>query len=59
MRMGAWGLLGIRKRSEYQQDLSQVSPFHVVVAGLVALVLLIVVLLLIVKWVVAGGATAV
>ena len=59
MRMVAWGLLGVRKRSEYQQDLSQVSPFHVVLAGLVALVLLIVVLLLVVKWVVASGSTPV
>ncbi|MFD1710052.1 DUF2970 domain-containing protein [Ottowia sp. GY511] len=58
MRMVAWGLLGIRKRSEYQQDLAQVSPFHVVIAGLVALVLFIVVLLLIVNWVVASGPAA-
>ena len=59
MRMVAWGFLGIRKRSEYQQDLSQVSPFHVVVAGLIALVLLIAVLLLVVNWVVASGSAAV
>ena len=59
MRMVAWGFLGIRKGSEYQRDLSQVSPFHVVVAGLIALVVLIVVLLLIVNWVVASGSTAV
>lgn len=58
MRMVAWGFLGVRKRSEYQQDLAKVSPFHVVVAGLIALVVLIVVLLLIVKWVVASGPPA-
>ena len=27
MRIVAWGFLGIRKRSEYQQDLAQVNPF--------------------------------
>ena len=59
MRMVGWGLLGIRKRSDYQQDLAQVSPFHVVIAGLVALVLFIVVLLLVVNWVVASGPAAV
>ena len=57
MRMVAWGFLGIRKKSGYQQDLAQVSPFHVVIAGLIGLVLLIVVLLLIVNWVVARGST--
>ena len=57
MRMVAWGFLGIRKKSGYQPDLAQVSPFHVVIAGLIGLVLLIVVLLLIVNWVVARGST--
>ncbi len=58
MRMVAWGFLGIRKKSGYQQDLAQVNPFHVVVAGLIGLVLLIVVLLLVVKWVVASSPAA-
>ena len=59
MRMVAWGFLGVRKKSGYQQDLAQVSPFHVVLAGLIAVVLFIGVLLLIVNWVVASGSTGI
>ncbi len=55
LRMVAWGLLGVRKNSEYQQDLAKVNPFHVVLAGLVAVVVLVAALLGIVSWVVSGG----
>ena len=57
MRMVAWGFLGVRKRSGYQQDLAQVSPLHVVIAGLIALAVFIGVLLLVVRWAVASGST--
>ena len=57
MRMVGWGFLGIRKKSDYQQDLAQVSPFHVILAGLIAVLVLIGVLLLIVNWVVASGSS--
>ncbi|HRW71529.1 MAG TPA: DUF2970 domain-containing protein [Ottowia sp.] len=55
MRMVAWGFLGIRKRSEFQQDLGSVNPMHVVLAGLVGALIFIVVLVGIVKWVVSGA----
>lgn len=47
MRIVAWGFLGIRKRSEYQQDLAQVNPFHIVLAGIVGA--------LIAGWLFGGG----
>ena len=59
MRMVAWGFLGIRKRSEYQQDLAQVNPFHIVLAGIVGVLLLVLLLLGIVNWVVSGATPAV
>ena len=55
----AWGFLGIRKRSEYQQDLAQVNPFHIVLAGIVGVLLLVLLLLGIVNWVVSGATPAV
>ncbi len=58
LRIVAWGFLGIRKRSEYQQDLAQVNPFHIVVAGIVGVLLLVLLLLGIVNWVVSGSAPA-
>ena len=59
LRIVAWGFLGIRKRSEYQQDLAQVNPFHIVVAGIVGVLLLVLLLLGIVNWVVSGSTPAV
>ncbi len=59
MRIVAWGFLGIRKRSEYQQDLAQVNPFHIVLAGIVGVLLLVLLLLGIVNWVVSGATPAV
>ena len=57
LRMVAWGLLGVRKRSGYHQDLAQVSPLHVVIAALIALAVFIGVLWLVVRWAVASGST--
>ena len=30
----AWSFLGIRKKSEFQEDLARVSPFHVIAVGI-------------------------
>jgi hypothetical protein len=49
----AWSFLGVRKNSEYQEDLARVSPFHVIVVGLVGVMLLVVGLIALVHWVVA------
>ena len=46
----AWSFVGIRKRSEFQQDFDRVSPLHVIVAGLLAVFCLILVIFLLVKW---------
>ena len=58
MRIVAWGFLGIRKRSEYQQDLAQVNPFPIVLAGILGVLLLVLLLLGIVNWVVSGATPA-
>jgi hypothetical protein len=48
----AWAFLGIRKNSEYQQDLGQVNPFHVIVIALVAVAIFVGGMILLVNWVV-------
>jgi hypothetical protein len=55
VRTVAWGFLGIRKKSGYQDDLAQVNPFHVVLAALAGVVILVLALVGIVKWVVASA----
>lgn len=54
VKMVAWSFLGIRKNSEYKDDLAQVSPVHVIIAGLVGVMLMVIGLIVLVKWVVAS-----
>jgi hypothetical protein len=32
----AWSFIGIRKNSDYQEDLGKLNPFHVIAVALVA-----------------------
>jgi DUF2970 family protein len=44
-----WGMLGVRKRSEYEADTQRLKPQHVIAAGLVAAVVFVLLLFLVVK----------
>ena len=55
MRAVAWSFFGVRKGSEYEKDVSQLNPVHVVIAGVIGAVLFIAVLLVLVNWVLATG----
>ena len=48
----AWSFIGLRKGSDYQQDIEKLNPLHIVLVGLVAVFLLVVALITVVKWVV-------
>lgn len=48
----AWSFVGIRKNSEYQKDLGQLNPLHVVAVALVGVALFVAVLVAVVHWVV-------
>ena len=54
-RAVAWSFFGIRKGSEYEQDVAHLKPVHVVVAGVVAAALFVVAIVVLVRWVVASG----
>lgn len=47
-----WALLGVRKGSDYQKDVDNITPLQVVVGGLVAIFVLVAGLILIVNWIV-------
>ena len=53
VRAVAWSFIGIRKNSGYQQDLSALNPFHIIVVALAGVALLVGGLMLLVRWVVA------
>lgn len=48
----AWSFFGVRKSSEYEKDVSQLNPVHVIIAGVIAAAIFVGVLIAIVRWVV-------
>jgi hypothetical protein len=49
----AWGFFGVRKNSDYQEDIAKLTPLHIIAVGFVAVVVFVVALILLVKFVVA------
>ena len=47
-----WSFIGIRKRSEYEEDLGKANPFHIVAVALVAVALFVGGLIALVNWIV-------
>lgn len=41
VRAVAWSLIGLRKSSEYRQDVEQINPLHIIAIGLIAVFLLV------------------
>ena len=56
MKAVAWSFFGVRKSSDYEKDVSQLNPVHVVIAGVLGAVLFIIALLTLVNWVLSSGA---
>jgi hypothetical protein len=48
----AWSFLGIRKNSEFRDDMGQINPLHVIVVALLGVGLFVGALVLLVNWVV-------
>ena len=55
MRAVAWSFFGVRKSGEFEKDVSQLNPLHLVVAGVLAAIVFISVLLVLVNWVLSSG----
>jgi Protein of unknown function (DUF2970) len=58
MRAVAWSFLGIRRSADHEQDIKQLNPVHVIIAGIIGAAVFIAVLVLLVHWVVASGVAA-
>ena len=52
VRAVAWSLIGLRKGSEYQQDVEKLHPLPIIAVGLVAVFLLVIGLIGLVNWIV-------
>jgi len=55
MKAVAWSFFGVRKSAEYERDVSQLNPIHVLVAGVAAAALFVVGLIVLVNWVIGSG----
>lgn len=56
MKAVFWSFFGVRRKSDYEADASNLNPLHVIIAGVVGAALLVAILVLIVKLVVARAA---
>ncbi len=54
----AWSFFGVRKGSDYERDVAELKPQHLIVVGIVCAVLFVLVLVVIVKWVIGSGIAA-
>jgi hypothetical protein len=53
-----WSFLGVRRGADYEKDLNQLNPVHLIIAGLLVAALFIGSLVLLVKWVIGSGVAA-
>jgi Protein of unknown function (DUF2970) len=58
MKAVAWSFFGVRRSSDYENDVSRINPLHVVVAGVLGVLVFIGVLLALVRWVIGSGVAA-
>ena len=58
LRAVAWSFFGVRKGAEYEKDVDQLNPVHVVIAGIVAAALFVAALIGLVSWVIRSGIAA-
>ncbi|OYT89647.1 MAG: hypothetical protein CFE46_04415 [Burkholderiales bacterium PBB6] len=58
MKAVAWSFFGVRRGADYEKDVSQINPVHLVIAGLLGAAVFVGTLVVLVKWVVGSGVAA-
>lgn len=53
-----WSFFGVRRRKDHEQDLAELNPVHVIIAGVGAAAVFVLVLVLLVRWVIGAGIAA-
>lgn len=49
----AWSFVGLRSRGDYEEDIKNLTPLHIIVVGLAGVFVFVAVLMLLVNWAVA------
>ena len=55
VRAVAWSFFGVRRSADYERDVSQLNPVHVIIAGVIGAAVFVAGLVLLVNWVVGSG----
>jgi hypothetical protein len=55
MKAVGWSFFGVRRSADYENDVKQLNPLHVVIAAVIGVAIFIAVLLVLVNWVLASG----
>lgn len=53
VRAVAWSFIGVRRGSEFQQDIARISPYQVIAVGIAGALVFVGSLMMLVRWVVA------
>lgn len=55
MRAVAWSFFGVRRGADYEKDVAQLNPVHVIIAGVIGAALFVLALVLLIQWVIGSG----
>ena len=55
IRAVAWSFFGVRRGKDYEKDVAQLNPVHVIIAGVIGALLFVLMLVLLVQWVIGRG----
>ena len=58
MRAVAWSFFGVRRGKDYEKDVAQLNPVHVIIAGVIGALLFVLLLVLLVQYVIGSGVAA-
>ncbi len=50
MKAVAWGFFGVRKGKGYTEDIANLNPVHLIIAGIIAAIVFVVGLVLVARW---------
>lgn len=51
----AWAFFGVRRGADYDKDVAQLNPVHVIIAGVIGAILFVLMLVLVVQWVIGSS----
>jgi hypothetical protein len=51
----AWSFFGVRKSSDYEKDITELNPVHVIIAGVLAAIVFVLGLVALVNWILSSG----